>query len=66
MACAMSAVPWSAIFWTDPLGRLWCFFDQSLGYFDGRCGDWFIRCDDPDAAEPQMDEAACASPMAAR
>jgi len=39
--------------WTDPLGRLWCFFDQSLGYFDGRCGDWFIRCDDPDAAEPQ-------------
>ena len=28
------------------------FFDQSLGYFDGRCGDWFIRCDDPDAAEP--------------
>lgn len=38
--------------WTDPVGRLWCFFDQSLGYFDGRCGDWFIRCDDPDAAEP--------------
>ena len=38
--------------WTDPLGRLWCFFDQSLGYFDGRSGDWFIRCDDPDAAEP--------------
>jgi photosystem II stability/assembly factor-like uncharacterized protein len=39
--------------WTDPLGRLWCFFDQSLGYFDGRCGDWFIRCDEPDAAEPK-------------
>jgi predicted neuraminidase len=38
--------------WTDPLGRLWCFFDQSLGYFDGRCGDWYIRCDDPDADEP--------------
>ena len=38
--------------WTDPLGRLWCFFDQSLGYFDGRCGDWYIRCDDPDAAVP--------------
>ncbi len=38
--------------WTDPLGRLWCFFDQSLGYFDGRCGDWSIRCDNPDAAEP--------------
>ncbi|MGE3776103.1 MAG: sialidase family protein [Pirellulaceae bacterium] len=39
--------------WTDPLGRLWCFFDQSLGYFDGRAGGWFIRCDSPDADEPQ-------------
>ena len=39
--------------WTDPLGRLWLFFDQSLGYFDGRCGDWYIRCDNPDAAEPE-------------
>lgn len=38
--------------WTDPLGRLWCFFDQSLGYFDGRCGDWYTRCDNPDDAEP--------------
>ncbi len=38
--------------WTDPMGRLWCFFDQSLGYFDGRAGDWYIRCDDPDAADP--------------
>jgi predicted neuraminidase len=38
--------------WTDPLGRLWLFFDQSLGYFDGRCGDWYTRCDDPDADEP--------------
>lgn len=38
--------------WTDPLGRLWCFFDQSLGYFDGRAGDFFIRCDDPDAVTP--------------
>lgn len=42
--------------WTDPLGRLWCFFDQSLGYFDGRCGDWYIRCDDPDATEPKWTE----------
>lgn len=38
--------------WTDPLGRLWLFFDQSLGYFDGRCGDWYTRCDNPDDAEP--------------
>jgi predicted neuraminidase len=38
--------------WTDPLGRLWLFFDQSLGYFDGRCGDWYTRCDNPDDPEP--------------
>jgi hypothetical protein len=39
--------------WTDPQGRLWLFFDQSLGYFDGRGGVWSSRCDNPDAAEPQ-------------
>ncbi|EDY18130.1 hypothetical protein CfE428DRAFT_4266 [Chthoniobacter flavus Ellin428] len=38
--------------WTDPTGKLWLFFDQSLGYFDGRDGDWFITCDNPDADEP--------------
>ncbi len=39
-------------FWTDPTGRLWLFYDQSLGYFDGRAGVWAIRCDNPDADEP--------------
>lgn len=39
--------------WTDPKGRLWLFFDQSLGYFDGRAGDWYIRCDHPDARNPK-------------
>jgi predicted neuraminidase len=38
--------------WTDPLGRLWLFFDQSVGYFDGRCGDWYTRCDNPDDETP--------------
>lgn len=38
--------------WTDPRGRLWLFFDQSLGYFDGRGGDWYTRCENPDADEP--------------
>ncbi len=38
--------------WTDPQGRLWCFFDQSLGMFDGRAGDWVTRCDNPDDANP--------------
>ncbi|MFC1805796.1 sialidase family protein [Planctomycetota bacterium] len=39
-------------FWTDPTGRLWLFFDQSMGYFDGRAGAWAITCDNPDADAP--------------
>lgn len=37
--------------WTDPLGRLWLFFDQSMDMFDGRAGVWATRCDNPDAKE---------------
>ena len=39
-------------FWTDPKGRLWLFFDQSMGFFDGKAGDWYIRCDNPDDKNP--------------
>ena len=39
-------------FWTDPTGRLWLFFDQAMGYFDGRAGAWAITCDNPDADAP--------------
>jgi len=39
--------------WGDPTGRLWLFFDQSMGYFDGRAGVWAITCDHPDAADPE-------------
>ena len=42
--------------WTDPLGRLWLFFDQQLGDPQQRITNWFIRCDDPDAAEPSWSE----------
>lgn len=38
--------------WMDPLGRLWLFWAQSEGLYDGRAGTWFIRCD-----------ATCASVM---
>ncbi|GAA5510299.1 family 16 glycoside hydrolase [Novipirellula caenicola] len=38
--------------WTDPLGRLWLFFDQSMDMFDGRAGVWATRCDNPDADDP--------------
>jgi len=39
--------------WTDPKGRLWLFFDQQLGDPDKRITNWWMRCDDPDAAEPE-------------
>jgi len=39
--------------WTDPKGRLWLFFDQQLGDPEKRITNWFMRCDAPDAAEPE-------------
>ncbi|MBL9090991.1 MAG: exo-alpha-sialidase [Planctomycetaceae bacterium] len=42
--------------WTDPKGRLWLFFDQQLGDPQQRITNWFMRCDDPDAAEPVWSE----------
>jgi len=42
--------------WTDPLGRLWLFFDQQIGDPQGRITNWRMRCDDPDAAEPAWSE----------
>ncbi len=39
-------------FWCDPKGRLWLFFHQSVGMFDGSCSNWYVRCDDPDTANP--------------
>ena len=42
--------------WTDPKGRLWLFFDQQLGDPQKRITNWFIRCDEPDAAEPTWSE----------
>jgi hypothetical protein len=39
--------------WTDPLGRLWLFFDQSMHMFDGRAGVWAALCENPDADQPQ-------------
>jgi len=40
-------------FWCDPTGKLWLFFDQSMGYFDGRAGAWAITCDNPDDDAPR-------------
>ncbi len=52
---APSGLPRRALvgnFWTDPRGRLWLFFDQSMGFFDGRAGAWTITCENPDAGQP--------------
>jgi len=38
--------------WTDPTGRLWLIFDQSMDMFDGRGGVWATICGNPDADEP--------------
>ena len=38
--------------WTDPLGRLWLIFDQSMDMFDGRAGVWATLCENPDADAP--------------
>ncbi len=38
--------------WTDPLGRLWLIFDQSMDMFDGRAGVWAATCENPDADQP--------------
>jgi hypothetical protein len=42
--------------WTDPLGRLWLIFDQSMGMFDGRAGVWASVCENPDADKPAWSE----------
>jgi len=39
-------------FWTDPLGRLWFFFDQTINHFDGRQGLCASICTNPDDDEP--------------
>ena len=38
--------------WTDPLGRLWLIFDQSMDMFDGRAGVWATLCENPDVNVP--------------
>ncbi|MBN2451153.1 MAG: exo-alpha-sialidase, partial [Lentisphaeria bacterium] len=45
--------------WTDPLGRLWLFFDQTVIGVPGPTGNWAIRCDDPDADAPVWSRPVC-------
>lgn len=43
-------------FWTDPLGRLWFFFDQTMNMFDGRQGVWASVCKNPDDDQPEWSQ----------
>lgn len=43
-------------FWQDPLGRLWLFYQQSFGMWDGEGANFAIVCDDPDAEHPIWSE----------
>ena len=42
--------------WQDPLGRLWLFYQQSFGMWDGKGANYAIVCDDPDAENPVWGE----------
>ncbi len=44
---------WEPCLWHDPMGRLWLFWSQSFGRWDGRGGVWAIRADDSRAANPK-------------
>ena len=43
---------YDANLWHDPRGRLWLFWTQSEGYFDGRLGVWAMTCDHSGDAAP--------------
>ena len=42
--------------WTDPLGRLWFFYDQSMTYYYGSATNWYSICENPDSDNPATDE----------
>ena len=44
---------WCAGLWRDPEGRLWLFWAQSYGTWDGRGGVWAIVSDNPDSENPR-------------
>ncbi len=39
--------------WMDPHGRLWLFYAQAAGLWDGRGGVWAISTNEPDAKMPK-------------
>ncbi len=39
--------------WIDPRGRLWLFWAQAVGHWDGRGGVWAITAENPDSESPR-------------
>lgn len=44
---------WEPCLWHDPSGRLWFFYSQSFGRWDGRGGVWAITTDNSNSAHPK-------------
>jgi predicted neuraminidase len=42
--------------WTDPTGKLWFFFDQTMNHYDERQGLWAATCENPDDESPVWSE----------
>ena len=47
-----NVLAWDSFLWIDPLGRLWLFWTQAYGRWDGRGGVWTIVSDNPDMEQP--------------
>ena len=39
--------------WVDPRGRLWLFYAQAYGWWDGRMGVWAVVTEEPDSPSPR-------------
>jgi hypothetical protein len=39
--------------WIDPRGRLWLFYAQAYGWWDGRAGVWVVVTEQPDNPSPR-------------
>ncbi|MGH9669680.1 MAG: sialidase family protein [Terriglobales bacterium] len=44
---------WGGCLWVDPRGRLWLFWSQDYGEWDGRGGVWAIGSSNPDSENPK-------------
>ena len=47
---------WDSCLWYDPRGRLWLFWSQDYGSWDGRGGVWAIVSDSADSESPRWSE----------